>query len=615
MADQRGLSKEPSSGVTSAEVERRAIRVLFVTGSGDDSEMATALGNHHQFCVTTVSADDGLDRVGANTVDCFVSEYRLDHGDGLEVLASIKRTSPALPFILVSDQTVEGLAEKALSAGATDYVHHPSGDGIGLLAHRIRAAVDHQRNGRTGRLSRQNEFHRIYRALETAQEGIALLDDDGEFIYVNQAYADLHDYDSDEMLGMTWMQKYADHEVERVQDDVLPLLYEEGTWSGKTEGLRRDGSTFLENHSLSTTADGGLVCTIRDITERKERKELVEYYRSVVEDVFGESEVGVFILDSSFDIAWINQATERYFGLEDIAVEGRGMTELVGEVLKYRLAEPETFAEQTSDAYEGNESVGEFQVHVLPDKGRDERYLQHRSQPIESGKYAGGRLELYFDITERKEREEKLEQFADIVSHDLRNPLGIAQMYLGEVRRNGVEGNLDEVEQAHDRMETMIQNLLSIARGGQPCNDRTPISLETVGTRAWGQTETADATFQIEDGEAVISADEDRLQAAFENLFRNAIEHGGTDVRVRIGTLEDGFYVADSGSGIDPEHRADAFERGYSNGNGTGFGLAIVHEIIDAHGWNLTITESSDGGARFEVGGVEFDAAHARTDG
>jgi signal transduction histidine kinase len=106
-----------------------------------------------------------------------------------------------------------------------------------------------------------------------------------------------------------------------------------------------------------------------------------------------------------------------------------------------------------------------------------------------------------------------------------------------------------------------------------------------------------------------IRADRSRLQQLLENLYRNAIEHGGKDVTVTAGTLPDGFYIEDDGPGIPPDKRDKVFDAGYSTTeNGTGFGLSIVKEITDAHGWNIRVTEGSDGGARFEIIGVEFSA-------
>jgi signal transduction histidine kinase len=94
----------------------------------------------------------------------------------------------------------------------------------------------------------------------------------------------------------------------------------------------------------------------------------------------------------------------------------------------------------------------------------------------------------------------------------------------------------------------------------------------------------------------------------FENLFRNAIEHGGTDVTVRIGRLAgDGIYVEDTGPGIPEADREAVFEPGHTSATGgTGFGLTIVKRIAEAHGWEVEIVAGTNGGARFEFTGINI---------
>jgi signal transduction histidine kinase len=88
----------------------------------------------------------------------------------------------------------------------------------------------------------------------------------------------------------------------------------------------------------------------------------------------------------------------------------------------------------------------------------------------------------------------------------------------------------------------------------------------------------------------------------------DSAEHGSTDdagVTIRLTALdgEHGFAVEDDGPGVDPAHRDSVFERGYTTSDdGTGFGLAIVRSIADAHGWSVGLAESDAGGARFEFG-------------
>jgi signal transduction histidine kinase len=115
--------------------------------------------------------------------------------------------------------------------------------------------------------------------------------------------------------------------------------------------------------------------------------------------------------------------------------------------------------------------------------------------------------------------------------------------------------------------------------------------------------ETGGAELTIHD-DLTFEAAPDRVSRLFENLVRNAIEHGGPDVTVTVGVLDDrgGIYVADNGIGIPPEERENVFTAGYTTSEtGTGLGLAIVGEIASAHGWAIRVTESAAGGTRFEI--------------
>lgn len=213
-------------------------------------------------------------------------------------------------------------------------------------------------------------------------------------------------------------------------------------------------------------------------------------------------------------------------------------------------------------------------------------------------------IERHGKQQELRRQNERLERFANVVSHDLRNPLGVAQ---------GRIGMIDDDEHAPivaknlDRMEAIIDDVLTLAREGQAVEETEPVDLNVLAANCWATVETAAASLSVAD-EVVIHAEERRLQQLLENLFRNSIEHVGEDVSITIGALADGFYVEDDGEGVDPEHRDQVFEAGYTtNPDGTGFGLNIVKEITAAHGWTVAITDAADGGARFEFTDVRLD--------
>jgi signal transduction histidine kinase len=226
-------------------------------------------------------------------------------------------------------------------------------------------------------------------------------------------------------------------------------------------------------------------------------------------------------------------------------------------------------------------------------------------------------------VTERVRRErelertnERLDKFVSFVSHDLRNPLNVAMGHLDLAMETGDADSFEAVRQQQKRMETMIDDLLSMARDGADVEETAPVALNPVATRAWESVETDGASLVVVDDPTVV-ADESRLPNLFENLFRNAVEHGATDpssLTIRIEGLPDGFAVSDDGVGIGADIADDVTESGYTTeGSNTGYGLAIVSEIATAHGWDLEVTESDDGGARFEF--TDADGNTAQRDG
>jgi signal transduction histidine kinase len=230
------------------------------------------------------------------------------------------------------------------------------------------------------------------------------------------------------------------------------------------------------------------------------------------------------------------------------------------------------------------------------------------------------------EITEQKTRERQLEkqnedldEFASMISHDLQSPLNVAKGRLKLAERESDSEHLAEVDEALTRMESLIDTLLTKARYSQTADDFEPIPLERAAKTAWTYSDIDDCTFHtLVPTEVEIIADRDRLLELFQNLYENAGDHNETPVNVRVGVIgeetapssdgeQTGFYVADDGSGISPGDRENLFEKGYTtSSSGTGLGLAIVQDIVTAHDWEITVTESEDDGARFEITSVEF---------
>lgn len=213
---------------------------------------------------------------------------------------------------------------------------------------------------------------------------------------------------------------------------------------------------------------------------------------------------------------------------------------------------------------------------------------------------------------------DQLEQFSAVVSHDLRNPLNVLSGYLDLTADELSTDRYEAMSSAVDRMETLIDDLLMLAQRGETIGETEPVPVAAVAREAWQSVRAPDATLSVADDIGRVEADPSRLRQAFENLFRNAIDHGRPDVIIKVGSLvtdgvetEDGnvpagMYVADDGPGIPADVADSVFESGVSSADSSGIGLAIVDRIAEAHDWEVSVR--NDGGAVFEF---TFDRAAA----
>lgn len=346
------------------------------------------------------------------------------------------------------------------------------------------------------------------------------------------------------------------------------------------------------------TAIGSLLI-FRDVTEEYRVK---KRYTRLIE----RSSDIVIVIDRDGTIASVSQSIEEVLGYEP--------TELVGENFAERVhpEDQEEIRSELSDYVEEYGYSNTYRVRVSNADG-EWRIIEAQARNLLNDPFVEGIVLNCRDITEKQHQKRELERqnqrldkFASIVSHDLRNPLGVAMGRLEIVESEMDEHNesLVTAQRQLDRMEDIIEDSLTLARSGETVTETSETDLEALAHDAWENVDTGEATLVVKQT-LQLQTDRDRLLNVFENLFRNSIEHNeSTDLTIRIGPLSDdfGFYIEDSGVGIPKHEREQVFEEGYStNKDGTGFGLAIVRDIIRAHSWEIRATESEMGGARFEI--------------
>jgi len=315
----------------------------------------------------------------------------------------------------------------------------------------------------------------------------------------------------------------------------------------------------------------------------------------------------IFVLDPDGIVSEWSASARALYGYEATYVEGNHVRTLFAE-------------ERTGDGDPANaETFADASERPVEIEGWHERadgsvfWATLTLSPL-GDEQSRGFTAISQDTTEIKEYEQMLErqndrlkEFTDILAHDLQTPLQIIDRRLTLYDETGDNEHIESIDETVDRMARLVDDLLRVARQGDVLEDPEPTGLEPIVESAWdGATHASDATLRYEDVPSV-STDPDRLHELFENLFCNAVEHAGEDVTVQVGPLETGFYVEDNGPGIPEDIRDRVFDHGVTTSDdGSGYGLSIVRTIANAHGWDIGVAESDDGGARFAVTGIEF---------
>ena len=459
----------------------------------------------------------------------------------------------------------------------------------------------------------EDTSRKLQAILDTAPTYIMMKDTDSRFLFVNNAARDIFELAADEsVVGMTDYDFLPEHIAAQTHADDQRALEEKETVEVETvipvDGRER---THLTRKTPILDEDGepyALCVVATDITEQKRRERELARLTDEYEAVFENTNDAIALVDvagssdePTFRYVRTNEAYERQTGLDTESLTGQTPTEAAGQDIGRRIA----------DHYERCFTAGEtitFEERNLHPTGVWETQIT----PIFADGEVARLVAISRDISDRIEyREElerqndRLEEFASIVSHDLRNPLSVLEGSLTLARDTGNDEQFDRCYRAIDRMKELIEDLLTLAREGDTVAETEPLELESTALSCWHAVETSDATLDIT-AESTIYADESRVRQLLENLINNAVTHGGPAVTVEVGDLGDsGFYLADDGDGIPAEQHETVFESGYTTTDGgTGFGLAIVKEIAAAHDWSVSVTESDAGGARFEFRGV-----------
>ncbi|WP_281195103.1 PAS domain-containing protein [Halorubrum sp. F4] len=431
---------------------------------------------------------------------------------------------------------------------------------------------------------------------------------DGEVLFAGPSMPSVLGEDRGKIRGSDFLEYVHPNERADVSDALSAVASERRV----THRLRRanGGYAWVESVVDDDLAPefGGRVVTVRrvdvDGTFPERFREFLEYGTDIVT-----------VVDADGRVRYESPSVEDVLGYEQGSLVGRSPLGYVHPDDRDRITA--AFYEAIADPERAD--AMEYRYRTA---GGDWVWLESRARALPDDAAVGRLVINSRDVSERKRRErrladrnERLDRFASIVSHDLRNPLAVIRASMEMARLKDDAEPLERGERAAERIEQLVSELLTLARQGSGIDEPTEFSLEGVARDAWGTAGSEEAELVVLAGSR-IRGDRGRLRQAFENLFRNSVEHGSTEsqtesgdsvehgstesreeagddaLTVVVSAVDRGIVVADDGPGIPPEHRADVFESGFTTrSDGTGYGLDIVREIVDSHGWEIAIVD------------------------
>ncbi|WP_128475731.1 PAS domain S-box protein [Halorussus pelagicus] len=464
------------------------------------------------------------------------------------------------------------------------------------------------------RVETERELSRYRRIIETINDGVYTVNPEGRFTLVNEAYTEMLGYDREELLGAP-VSKVVNEDVAATARDIEAeqVAGERDAPTLEAELRTADGDTVVAEATFALLSlengDYERIGVVRDVTERREYERRIEDQRERYRRLVEAAPVAILTCDANARIALANDAAATLFESEGNLV-GKSVLQFVHDDDR---AETD---DRLHSVLESREAVSSTEIKLRTAEGTT-RHAITTCVPISHEDDPAVQVVLT-DITARKRYEqrlnetvaelersnERLDRFASMLAHELRNPLNVAQLYVRRIASEDANA-VRQVADALDRIEEMIDVLLVLAKGRDVAECQQTVALDEVATEAWNRLDIERAMLDVNLARSV-RGDRNPIQHLFENLFRNALEHAGDDVTVRVGGFEGGFFVADDGPGIPETERESVFDAGHSSADGLGLGLTYVKRLAETYDWDCAVTESESGGARFEFTGVEF---------
>lgn len=460
----------------------------------------------------------------------------------------------------------------------------------------------------TSKKEREKKLKMFKSIIDTIDDGVYLINEDHEFEMANPAYCEMTGFMEEELVGAPATKVVSEEVAEEAREKLSDL--EEGESAKlKAEMKNANGEKIIgeSNFTALVDEDGnfrGKIGVVRDVTRKKEleeklrktqrdNREVAESMIDVVEDY------AIFRLDPEGHVTSWNEGAEEIKGYKEDEIIGEHFSKFYTEEDR-----AEGRPEKNLERARKNGKAEDWAARVRKDGSRFWANVTITAIRNKEGELTGF-TKVTEDITEQYKRKQdmktQLEEFSSIISHDLKNPLEVAKGYIDLAQETKENEDLERAENALDKMSQIIEDTHIITM--KPENlEKTEISLENMFRESWSvaeKTRTEDISYNVEDTR--FEGNPTSLVRLFGNLIQNSMDHNKGEIEVRAGPTENGFYYEDDGKGIPDSTKEEVLDHGFTTSEGgRGLGMYIVKRISNLHNWDLKITESEEGGARFE---------------
>jgi len=349
----------------------------------------------------------------------------------------------------------------------------------------------------------------------------------------------------------------------------------------------------------------------------------------LMENILDILPVGVFVLDNTFHVAEVNSALETFFGFNRSDIVGRDKRKLVAERISHIFANGKAFKKRVLATYDNNTYIERFICHVMPDNSRQERWLEHSSQPIGRGTYQGGRIEVYTDVTDRILAEQEIhwisqqaiqlvEKEKSRIASNLHDGLGQTILAI-KFSLDNIHESLRKQPEAFTReladlkkttswVENMSREVSSISSNLMP-SMLGPLGLEE--TLTWLKDQYA-SLYSLEIGYQSLGLGEKRLPAdlevaifrIFQESLNNIVKHASAQhVELKLVYSHPSIIITitDDGIGFNPENKI-----------ALGTGLRIMKQRILELNGNIKITSEISRGTTIRAELPVMDNHHEK---